>query len=169
MSRLPCLKMMPPEAMVMSCAYAASDGYVWIWGPTTARVRACIDVHGPCCHWRPNGCPWSRLPPEAMLTSVGCATSVWPVLPPKAKLISVVWAVFKDLVRVCSSTGTGGHIHGLYCLQKTYRSPWFVPLADCKKHESYFCNDIDDCRAQLRKRHMDGFCGKSLPPPPATA
>lgn len=59
------------EAMLMSVDHAANGGHVGVCGP--AVVRDCVDVCGPCSHWRPCGCLWSLLSPDNMWKSIICA------------------------------------------------------------------------------------------------
>lgn len=40
---------------------------------TLLNKESSADDCGPCYHQRPHGCPWSLLPPEAILMPVACA------------------------------------------------------------------------------------------------
>lgn len=54
-------------------AQMAAKDHVWACGSTAARV--CVDIHVPCYHRRPQGCPGSGLPPMVMLVSEAHATT----------------------------------------------------------------------------------------------
>lgn len=64
---------------------ACCQGPFWIHGPIRAGI--CVDVHGPCCHQRPQECLASGPLPLAMLGSEGCAAArtsrpAWSALSP---------------------------------------------------------------------------------------
>ena len=64
-----CYLLQKPILVSMGCDAVEANG--WICGLTAVRVS--VDVHGPCYHYRLWGCPWSVLPPELMLMSMGGA------------------------------------------------------------------------------------------------
>lgn len=73
--------------MWVACAATRVLGDVWITMPSLA-AGVCVDVHGPCFHWRACRCPCSVLPPEAMSIDVqGSYWSAWPALPPEAMVM----------------------------------------------------------------------------------
>jgi hypothetical protein len=51
--------------------------------PKAAEV--CVDIHVPCYHQRPCGCPWSGLPPGTFLIPKGYA-ELFPHLPSLGEL-----------------------------------------------------------------------------------
>lgn len=107
----------PPASMLMSVGHAAVKGPVDVSGlsshlwPCLALWSYCVDVRGPCYHQRAFRCPWSVMPPEIMLMSVGQATTgdhsgVVTCVAPKAMLVSLTWAATK------SYDGAGGPCFG---------------------------------------------------------
>lgn len=62
---------MPPEAILMSLACAATEGYGSVSGSGTHRGSWCC----PCCHWRICWGLWHVLTPEIMWLSVVCDVS----------------------------------------------------------------------------------------------
>lgn len=48
---------------------AAAEEHVWVHSPAVARV--CVDIHGLCCHQKPQGCLCFGPPPVYMLVSEG--------------------------------------------------------------------------------------------------
>lgn len=67
-----CYLLQKPILVSMGCDAVEANG--WICGLTAVRVS--VDVHGPCYHYRLWGCPWSVLPPEAMLMFSGQAATL---------------------------------------------------------------------------------------------
>lgn len=63
---------------VVSVGWAASEDHVWVPGPTVAE--GCVDVCNLCYHKRLCGCAGSVLPPEAILCP-------WTELPPGAMMM----------------------------------------------------------------------------------
>lgn len=55
--------------MIRPIVYAATEGHESVG--VCEYVRGPVDVGGPCYHRRSCRCRWLRLPPEAMLASLG--------------------------------------------------------------------------------------------------
>jgi hypothetical protein len=75
-----------------------------------------VEDCGPCYHRRPHGCPWSLLPPEAMLMPVACAAieghdGVYGLCCAHRS-----WAMWISVV--CTATGGHGDVRGPCCHQR---------------------------------------------------
>lgn len=123
--------------------HAVIEGHAWIHGPTT--VMGCVDVPGPCYHWRPRECPWSLLLPEAMLMFLICTA-----IADHSEVHGMGWGPWHVLM-------LESRCQWSVLSPETIRKSMIHSPADCKGQGSYFCHGFDDCRHSLEKEERRGL------------
>lgn len=106
--------------MLMCVTSSDAWGHGGVHGSATARPH--VDICDLCCYLKPCWCPWSMLPPKAMLTPMVCVAT--------RDHIEVYGPCWYWMSTVCARAGGHIDVHGSCYHWRPCRSPWSVLLPE---------------------------------------